>query len=163
MLNLIINNAAQAAATTAESVYISDSVNIEKARHPASPVAYAVDPVTGERWATIQEYANSHVVSDQGRVRSLPRTVKSNGGGSYELPGKDIKARLHTGGQLIVSLSKNGKCRMLTVRQLVAKAFVEGGPGPLGKMQVRHIDGDPRNCKADNLEWVPSKKYSSKK
>jgi len=146
-----------------ETVYVNDNVSIDKAVYPFAATTYATGTGTGEQWATIDGYANSYIVSDQGRVRSLPRTVKSNGGGSYEIPGKELKSRMHSGGQLIVGLSRDGKSRMMTLRQLVAKAFVDGGPTDQGRMQVIHIDGNALNCNANNLQWAAAVARQRKK
>lgn len=50
-----------------------------------------------------------------------------------------------------VTVSKNGKQRQYLVHRLVAEAFI---PNPENKPQVNHIDGNPSNNNANNLEWV---------
>ena len=46
---------------------------------------------------------------------------------------------------------KDGKSYLKAVHLLVAEHFV---PNPLGYKYVMHIDGDPKNNKADNLRWT---------
>ena len=51
----------------------------------------------------------------------------------------------------ITSYYKDGKQKHVYVHRLIAKAFA---PNPENKPQVNHIDGNPRNNNANNLEWV---------
>lgn len=50
-----------------------------------------------------------------------------------------------------VEVSTNGQKKKIAVHRLVAMAFHEN---PNNYPQVNHIDGNPSNNKADNLEWV---------
>lgn len=45
----------------------------------------------------------------------------------------------------------NGKSKEFRVDYLVATSFV---PNPHNYKNIRHIDGDLENNRADNLEWV---------
>lgn len=44
----------------------------------------------------------------------------------------------------------HGKTVHKLIHRLVAEAFI---PNPLGLPEVNHIDEDPLNCSAENLEW----------
>ncbi|WP_019469755.1 HNH endonuclease [Staphylococcus cohnii] len=55
---------------------------------------------------------------------------------------------------LAVTAYKDGKQRHYYVHRLLAEAFI---PNPENKPQVNHIDGNPRNNKLENLEWVTAK------
>lgn len=70
--------------------------------------------------------------------------------------GHDEEASVHASGRgnryLYVSYTdENGKQKHVLVHRLIAKAFV---PNPDKLPQVNHKDGDPKNNRADNLEWV---------
>lgn len=52
-------------------------------------------------------------------------------------------------------LSRNGKQTCYAVHRLVCEAF--HGPRPSPKHQVRHLDGNPQNNRADNLCWGTAK------
>jgi hypothetical protein len=64
---------------------------------------------------------------------------------------KPLSKHKRKGGYEYVEVSINGVKKKIAVHRLVAKAFCEN---PNNHPQVNHIDGDPSNNKADNLEWV---------
>lgn len=89
-----------------------------------------------EEWRGVREGLE---VSNLGRVR------RSRDGFIYK-PGSNQK------GYLKLRLSWLG--RSFVVHRLVAEAFC---PNPHGKPCVNHIDANPKNNRADNLEWVTHK------
>ena len=102
-----------------------------------APLAEDQQDRPGEEWRKVQlECGASRMVSNLGRVLTA-RGIKTEGSE-------------HPSGYMIASI--NGKKHL--VHRLVAQAFLP--PPPSEKhTQVTHIDGDPANNRADNLEWVP--------
>lgn len=84
-----------------------------------------------ENWKPVENYPD-YLVSDSGRICSLRTGL--------------IKACENSRGYMLVHL--DGKINRL--HRVVAKAFI---PNPEGKEMVNHKDGDPKNNKAENLEW----------
>ena len=58
-----------------------------------------------------------------------------------------------------VKLSKNNKTYTKMVHRLVAETFV---PNPKNNPVVNHIDGNIKNNKVENLEWVTTKENVNK-
>lgn len=114
-----------------------------------------------EKWKPIKGYS-FYEVSNLGRVRSLPRTVrkKSRWGSvvSVTLHGKILKQATsgYKNNYLIVQPCKNGKNKPMYVHRLVAQAFI---PNPKMKEQVNHKDSNPKNNVVKNLEWVTAKEH----
>jgi hypothetical protein len=94
-----------------------------------------------EQWRPIPGYERTYQVSDQGRVRSLPRP-RTRGG--------ILTRRLDKHGYWIVTLSQDGQAATQFVHRLVAAAFL--GPCPEGE-EVRHLDGVRTNAEMRNLAY----------
>lgn len=100
-----------------------------------------------EIWKPIPGYEGQYEVSDQGRVRSLDRTLTTKLGYQRRHKGHMINPRLSRRGYLRVSLTKKKDHYM---HRLVLLAFT--GPRPEG-MECLHDDGNPLNNNLKNLRW----------
>jgi len=103
-----------------------------------------------EKWLPVKGYEGLYEVSDQGRVRSLPRTVlmRKNGKefqrkikGVLRLPNKNNH------GYPMVQLFADGGSKWALIHSLVMTAFV----GPSNGLDVRHLDGSRDNNALSNL------------
>lgn len=90
-----------------------------------------------EEWRPVVGFEGLYEVSDMGNVRSLRS-------------GKIIALCPHTGGYLMIHLYVSGTRTPMTLHRAVAEAFL--GPRPEGK-QIRHLDGDRKNCSLSNLVY----------
>lgn len=99
-------------------------------------------PVPG--WEDLYE------VSDLGQVRSLPRKVRTRGGGQRTSPGRILKPGTYDDGHKHVTFSRDGKTKCYQVHKVVLLAFV--GPCPDG-LQVRHLNGIPDDNRLENLMY----------
>lgn len=103
----------------------------------------------GEVWKDIPGYEGKYQASNLGRVRSLDRRVPCSHGATRLMRGRILKpAGSKRDPHLSVVLGHGATGSM--VHQLVALAFL--GPCPPGQ-EVRHLDGDPLNNRADNLAY----------
>jgi hypothetical protein len=64
---------------------------------------------------------------------------------------KVLKKYKRNGGYEYVAIISNGKRKKFSVHRIVCQAFHSK---PFDKFEVNHIDGNPSNNKAENLEWV---------
>lgn len=111
-----------------------------------------------EIWKPIEGYEGYYEVSNMGRVRSVERRARFVSKHNGKECTRRVRAReMHcTVGRktkrISVMLSKEGKTKRLSVHRLVAMAFVEN-PNPGLFTEINHIDENPQNNKAENLEW----------
>lgn len=103
-----------------------------------------------EEWRDIPGWEGMYQVSNQGRVRSVDRTVW-NVNSYHRIPGVVLRpAVAGKTGHLGVSLCRNGKPKTYRIHQLMMWAFV-GSQEP--GMDVCHYDGDPTNNILSNLRY----------
>lgn len=109
-------------------------------------------------WKEIAGYEGLYLISDEGEVISLPRTVVSWYRTAHK-KSKPIKPHLRGRDGLYyeaVTLTKDGVAKTYSVHRLVAEAFI---PNPQNLPEVNHKDENPTNNRADNLEWC-SRQYN---
>lgn len=121
-----------------------------------------------EIWKPLLDYEGFYEVSNLGNVRSLDRIILNKNGRSYNLKGMNLKMSLDRDGYSIFSASKNGKRTTTKLHQAVWYSF----NGRTNLHILHNIEGNPSNCRLDNLhignnrqnsiEYHTSKKTSSK-
>lgn len=110
-----------------------------------------------EVWKPIPGYEGLYEASSQGRVRTAEGKTTSSARFERRVWQQRIlkqKWRNRKGGSdkadARVCLWKDGEEKTFLVSRLVAMAFL---PTPFEKLTVNHIDGNPANNSASNLEW----------
>lgn len=103
-----------------------------------------------EIWKDVIGYEGLYQISNYGRVYSVPRKNRGRSfGGGFVIP------RLWNNRPYYqVYLSKKGIPKRWAIHRLVALHFI---PNPNGYPVVNHIDENPSNNRADNLEWCTQK------
>ena len=102
----------------------------------------------GEVWRDVVGYEGLYKVSNYGRVKSLPKyNIKEERLMSLSVSKRD--------GRVSVMLCKSPtEHKRITVHRLVAIAFVDN---PHNYTEINHIDENPQNNRANNLEWCTHK------
>lgn len=107
-------------------------------------------------WLPVVGNEGEYEISDEGHCRSLDRTITT---ATYtkSFPGKVLKPQVSAKGYLYVKLpvvlgdgSRLSHRRMRTNHVMVLESFV--GARPEGLLGL-HRDGNPANCRLDNLYW----------
>ncbi len=115
-----------------------------------------------EIWLKINDW--DYEISNQGRMRSLPRTTEQ-----YNAKAKRIVSAVYKGNLLkpgkeprynktadktvyyhSYRMSNGSKIKKVLVHQVVCKYFI---PNPNNKPHINHIDENPENNTVSNLEW----------
>jgi len=104
-----------------------------------------------EEWIGVKGFESLYMVSNLGRVKSLPRSkTMPNGCVCYT---KECILKFSTKHYRSVSLYHDGKRHMRYVHRMVSESFI---PNPKNKLQVNHINGNKLDNRVLNLEWATS-------
>ena len=107
-------------------------------------------------WLPVKRFVGYYEVSDEGVVRSVPRTIVRSDGVVQHLKGKVLNAapkKINQQVYQVVCLCKDGKSTFEYLHRVVAEAFI---PNPRNFREVNHKDLNKSNNRADNLEWKSS-------
>lgn len=105
-------------------------------------------------WKDIYGYEGLYQVNEEGFVKRL-ESFRKNGSSGYIQKEKILKQTTRNkGGYVCVNLSKNGKAKVISVHRLVAETFIEN---PENKTQINHKNGNKKDNRIINLEWVTPK------
>lgn len=115
---------------------------------------------SNEIWKPVVGYEGIYEVSDQGRMRSLDRTVLHKDGRKTRRPGMVLVANPNSLGYPRVSLCKDGDSHWSTLHAIVAQTFLPKPPRKIGATRrdfvVNHKDGNKLNNHVSNLEYITS-------
>lgn len=99
-------------------------------------------------WLPIPEWEWLYEVSDTGSIRSVSRVDRC---GIFK-KGRVLKPHIAPNGYELVGLHYDRLVKTYSVHRLVARTFLGES-----KLQVNHKDGDKRNNRLDNLEYVTAR------
>lgn len=109
------------------------------------------EDMPGEEWRAVLGYEGLYEVSSFGRIKAV--------WGAPHILSPSFNPRI---GRYQITLFRNGKAKGHKVYRLVAHAFVEN-TCPEERTTVNHMDGDPTNDVASNLEWATQKEQNRHK
>lgn len=111
---------------------------------------------TAEEWRPVVGYEGYYEISSIGNIRSLDRYVFNKGNQSNSfIKGKPLMSMENKYGYYMHCLYKDGRYKNVPIHRMVALAFLQNTDN---EPQINHKDGNKKNNRVENLEWVsPSK------
>ena len=103
-----------------------------------------------EIWKDVENFTGIYSVSNTGLIKSLSRSVKA-GDKMITLKERVLKNDVGKKGYCRVTLCKESKTTRLLVHRIVASHFISNSEN---KPFVNHLDNNPSNNEASNLEYV---------
>lgn len=119
-------------------------------------------------WRDIPKYKGYYIISEEGRVRSLPRKVPIAGTGRCaDVQGKLLKVQYDSRGELIIVLCNSGNKSRLKIQDILDKVFPEKYPKYEGigfkrpEFTVK-VKGDAGNYNVWAIDWLYQKMLVSR-
>jgi len=113
-------------------------------------------------WKPAPNFEGLYEVSDDGQIRSCDKMIKCANWRLHK--GQIIKGTFNSRGYRVVTLTdKDGKKGRYLLHRIIASAFCERRDGC---DVVNHLDFNPANNRADNLEWttaIGNMRYSAER
>lgn len=111
-----------------------------------------------ELWQPILGYEGLYEVSNMGSVRSLDGK-RWNGQAIHRFKGRVLTPLGKNARYFHVALSKNKKVKCRRIHELVAEHFLPPCPGKRGRngWHIDHINNNPKDNRAENLQWLTHK------
>lgn len=100
-----------------------------------------------EIWKQFRDYP--YQVSNTGKIKSMPRVLKTRGGGSFISKEKILKPAMDKCGYVRFAIMINKKLTTFKLHRVVCEVF-----NGKSNLEVNHIDGNKSNNHSTNLEWV---------
>jgi hypothetical protein len=109
----------------------------------------------GEQWKFIPGWGKRYLISNLGRVYSMPRKVRTRGANlgrvtKRQVTGRMLALRKHPNGGMRVNLTMPTKFMSVSIGPIVANVFVRRRK--LGEY-LAYKNGNVEDCRADNLEY----------
>lgn len=102
-----------------------------------------------ERWRYVTEFDKMYMVSNLGRVKSLPRVIQMSNRKQY-IKGRFLKQWSNRQGYLSVTLYKNRDRKNIFTHKLVATYFLKKRHD---SVEINHKTGIKTNNSAHSIEW----------
>lgn len=104
-----------------------------------------------EAWKRVKGFGGRYEVSTHGRVRSSDMEVNARGGATAIRKGRMLGFMVSPAGYYKLTLAFGEERKQMFVHHLVLNTFV--GPKPYDGAHSRHLDGNRKNNKLENLKW----------
>jgi hypothetical protein len=105
----------------------------------------------GEIWKDVVGCNGKYLVSNKGRIISLPKIVNGSYGCQYI---RKIRLLSRYKDKRGYWRNNNLKGKSSLIHRIVAESFI---PNPNQYLEIDHIDGNTSNCNVENLRWCTSK------
>lgn len=137
----------------------NNASNLQWVDAETNPKYRVISNLDGEIWKSFPKNP-MYEISNLGRVKTLPRNLKTNTSSDYTVPRPEMLLTPvieERSGYYAVGLIIGNKVKTIRVHRLVAEIFI---PNPENKPEVDHINHNKTDNRVENLRWVTKEENS---